>query len=127
MQILGHGIDVVDVKSIHERIRSEDKRWELAVYSQAERDFADPAPIDVRYYAGRFAVKEAVAKALGTGFAGDVTWEGIEVLRGASGEASIRLSGGPLRCATIKGITGWLVSISHCGEIVTASVIATGD
>ena len=127
MRIVGHGIDVVKVAGIKEELESPTKRWAERVYSAAEREQADPPPVHSRYYAGRFAGKEAVAKALGTGFAGDITWRGIEILRGESGAPYVRLSGAVLAFAQSLGITGWFISISHCGEITMASAIAVAD
>jgi holo-[acyl-carrier protein] synthase len=80
-----------------------------------------------RYLAGRFAGKEAVAKALGAAFAGDITWRNIEILRHQSGALRVRLSGDVLTLAERLGTTSWLVSISYCDGTATASVIAVGD
>ena len=74
MRIIGHGIDVVRVAGIKEELESPTKKWAERFCSPAEREQADAPPVHSRYYAGRFAGKEAVAKALGTGFAGDITW-----------------------------------------------------
>ena len=126
MRIIGHGIDVERVARIKEELESPTKKWLERFYSAQERDQADPPPVHYRYYAGRFAGKEAVVKALGTGFAGDITWRGIEILRQKSGAPYVRLSGEVLALANNLGINGWLISISHCGEITMASVIAVG-
>ena len=69
MRILGHGIDVASISGIKEQIESSNKRWTEQFCSNDERAQADDPPVHYRYYAGRFAGKEAVAKALGTGFA----------------------------------------------------------
>ena len=68
-----------------------------------------------------------MAKALGTGFSGEVTWRGIEILRMTSGAPEVRLSGGALETATKLGITRWLISISYSGGFAVASVIAVED
>lgn len=127
MRIIGHGVDVARIERIRMELDSPNKRWAEQFCSRAEREQADPRPLDARYYAGRFAGKEAVAKALGTGFAGDITWRGIEILRRESGAPFVRLSDEVLALATRLGVTEWLISISHCGDITTASVIAMGD
>ncbi|MGH7651517.1 MAG: holo-ACP synthase [Gemmatimonadaceae bacterium] len=127
MRIIGHGIDVVSVAAIKSFLESRETRWEEKVYSVAERSNADAPPIHSRYYAGRFAGKEAVAKAMGTGFAGDVTWRGIEILRRENGQPYVELKGEVLEFANTCGITQWLISITHCGDTTTASVIALGD
>jgi holo-[acyl-carrier protein] synthase len=127
MRIIGHGIDVVKVAEIKEELESPNKRWSEQFCSPAEREQADAPPVHCRYYAGRFAGKEAVVKALGTGFAGDLTWRGIEILRRENGAPYVRLSDEVLAFAKGLGITDWFISISHCDEIVTASAIAVGE
>jgi holo-[acyl-carrier protein] synthase len=127
MRIIGHGIDVVPVAAIKQYLESPDQKWQEKVYSPTERSQADKPPIHWRYYAGRFAGKEAVAKALGTGFAGDITWRDIEILRRRNGKPYVRVTRGVLAFAKRLGISGWLISISHSGELTTASVIALGE
>lgn len=127
MRIIGHGIDVARVEVIKQELDSPNKRWAERFCSHTEREQADTPPLHTRYYAGRFAGKEAVAKALGTGFAGDITWRGIEILRHESGAPFVRLRDEVLALAERLGITEWCISISHCGNITTASVIAMGD
>ena|SRR5258706_1547417 len=126
MRIIGHGIDVVEVARIKNELVSHDQRWAERVCSPAERAEADPEPVSSRYYAGRFAGKEAVAKALGTGFAKEITWRNIEILQHPSGAPYVRLSSEALAYAISLGITDWSISISHCGPITMASVIAMG-
>ncbi len=127
MRVIGHGIDVVQVVCIKDEIESPTKKWLERFYSEQECAEADAPPVHYRYYAGRFAGKEAVAKALGTGFAGDITWRGIEILRRENGAPYVRLSEEVLTFAKELGISEWLISISHCGEIAMASVIAVGE
>ena len=127
MRIIGHGIDMVEIARIKGLLDSPHKNWEEGAYSADEREQADQPPQRVYYYAGRFAGKEAVAKALGTGFSGEVTWRGIEILRMTSGAPEVRLSGGALETATKLGITRWLISISYSGGFAVASVIAVED
>lgn len=127
MRIIGHGIDVTSVAGIQQELDSPTKHWAERFCSLAERSQADAPPRHVRYYAGRFAGKEAVVKALGTGFAGDITWRGIEILRAESGAPYVRLSDEVLTFAERLGITGWLISISYADGLVVASVIAVGE
>ncbi len=127
MRIIGHGIDVVAVSEIKKELESPNMKWAERFCSSEERDQADAPPVHYRYYAGRFAGKEAVAKALGTGFAGDITWRGIEILRAESGAPFVRLSDEVLALAESVGISDWFISISYCGEIAMASAIAVGE
>jgi holo-[acyl-carrier protein] synthase len=126
MRVIGHGIDVVEVASIKKELDSPNKKWAEQFCSAVEREQADSPPVHSRYYAGRFAGKEAVAKALGTGFASEITWRNIEILRHPSGAPYVRLSSEALAYAISLGITDWLISISHCGATTTASAIAMG-
>jgi holo-[acyl-carrier protein] synthase len=127
MRIIGHGIDAVKIADIKAEVDSTTKRWTEQLCSADERDRAGTTPACYRYYASCFAAKEAVVKALGTGFAGGITWRGIEILRRESGAPYIRLRDEVLELATGMGITDWLISISYLDEVAIASVIALGE
>jgi holo-[acyl-carrier protein] synthase len=127
MRIIGHGIDAESIAGIKEQVDSPNKKWTEQFCSDDERAQADDPPVDYRYYAGRFAGKEAVAKALGTGFAGDITWRGIEILHRDGGSPYVRVSDEVKKLAENLGITSWFISISYTDELAMASVIAVGD
>jgi holo-[acyl-carrier protein] synthase len=127
MRIIGHGIDAVKVARIKRLLESPRRRWAEKFCSEDERKLAGEPPKHIRFYAGRYAAKEAVAKALGTGFAGEVTWHNIEILQLESGAPLVRLSNGALQYADSLGINRWFLSISHCGEISIASAIAAAE
>lgn len=127
MRIIGHGVDLESIQRIKDELDSTNKNWADEVYSDAERSQADSGPVHYRYFAGRFAGKEAVVKALGTGFAGDITWRGVEILRKESGAPYVRLSDEVLVLADSLGITDWHLSISYADGMVIASAIAVGD
>lgn len=127
MRIIGHGIDAVKIAEIKAEVDSRNKRWTEQFCSADERAHAGMAPTRYRYYASCFAGKEAVVKTLRTGFAGDITWRGIEILRRESGAPYIRLCGEVLGLAASMGITDWFISISYLDEMAIASVIAVGE
>jgi holo-[acyl-carrier protein] synthase len=127
MRIIGHGIDAVKIADIKADVDSTNKRWTEQFCSVDERAHAGTAPGRYRYFASCFAGKEAIVKALGTGFAGDITWRGIEILRRDSGAPYIRLRDEVLELALSMGITDWFISISYLDEIAMASVIAVGE
>jgi holo-[acyl-carrier protein] synthase len=77
--------------------------------------------------AGRFAAKEAVLKAMGTGWAEGIAWTEIEVAARASGQPELRLSGKAAELAAKQGISSWQISISHTEGQAMASVIAVGE
>ena len=76
--------------------------------------------------AARFAAKEAVAKALGTGI-GAVTWHDIEICRAASGEPILRLHGAAQRLAEQLNLSTWSISLSHTQKHAIAFVVAIGN
>lgn len=127
MQIIGHGIDAVDIARIEDLLRSPTRNWPAGIFSMAERDQADEPPLDARYYAGRFAGKEAVSKALGTGMAGQVTVHTIEILRLPSGAPTVKVIDGALEVANRLGVTHWFISITYSGGLAMASVIAVAN
>src|SRR4051812_11863999 len=126
MRIVGHGIDMESEAKIEGYLKSRE-RWVDGVFSAAERELAGDPSKHASFYAGRFAGKEAVAKALGTGFAGKVTVHGIEILRLPSDAPFVRLGGATLKFATELGVTEWFISISHRNGLAIASAIAVGE
>lgn len=127
MRIIGHGIDIESIAGIKEQIDSLNKQWAEEFCSTDERAQADHPPVHYRYYAGRFAAKEAVVKALGTGFSGDITWRGIEILHRDCGTPYIRLKDEVKELSDKLGISDWFISLSYSEDIAMASVIAVGD
>ena len=127
MKIVGHGVDIQDMRRVEKRLADPNRDWLDGTFTEAEQAGADPHPNSVNYYAGRNAAKEAVAKALGTGFTDEVCWLDVEVRRKPTGAPEIHLSGGAAEVAKSLGVTAWLVSFSHSGEYALASVIATAD
>ncbi len=91
--IIGIGSDIVDIRRIARMLERHGERFLHRVYAQAEREtaagYVDPAP----YLARRFAAKEAVAKALGTGFRQGVGWTDIAIESDDLGAPTVRLSG----------------------------------
>lgn len=127
MRIIGHGVDLQDIRRVEKLLANSDNDWLDGAFTEPEQNGADAPPHTARYFAARFAAKEAVAKALGTGFSEDVTWLDIELRRKPSGAPEVQLSGGAAEVAQVLGITGWLVSFSHSSDYAVASVIATAE
>lgn len=125
MAIVGHGIDIIRLCDIERRLDSPGADWLEGTFSKAEIDMAGPAPHRSEYFGGHYAAKEAVAKALGTGFSDDVAWLDIEILRLPTGAPIVRLSGGAKNVADAHGVDDWVVSIGHSGDYAIASAIAS--
>jgi holo-[acyl-carrier protein] synthase len=126
MNIIGHGIDLVDIAEMRRWI--EDPRDPLIqrCFVQEELDEVGDGPDRVERLAGRFAAKEAVLKALGTGFGAGVAFSDVIIQRAAGAPPQVRLTGGAAKAAGHLGIIEWRLSISHAGAMAVASAIAVG-
>ncbi|MCW2082454.1 UNVERIFIED_ORG: holo-[acyl-carrier protein] synthase [Bradyrhizobium japonicum] len=127
MIILGHGIDLVEVSALRRWI--EDPRDPLLPRCFTAEELAEigGGPNRIERLAGRFAAKEAVLKALGTGFGAGVAFKDVVVRRKPGGPPDVVLSGGAALAAKGLGITCWRLSISHAGGMAIASAIALAD
>ena len=126
MAVLSTGIDIVAIDHLTQVIERRGARFIERVFTPAERCYCDGRPCPPMHYAGRFAVKEAVLKAIRTGMIKGLSWHDIEVEIGPLGEPSVRLSGGAARRAEGMGITAVHVSISHTEQYAVASAVADG-
>lgn len=121
MSVLRTGIDIIEVNRLRAAIERHGERFLARIFTDAERQ---QLAEDLPSLSARWAAKEAVAKALGTGI-GDVSWLEIEVLRGPAGEPQLRLFGEAERLAAKHGIQQWSVSLSHTIEHAVAMAVAT--
>jgi holo-[acyl-carrier protein] synthase len=127
VDVIGHGIDVVQVARIEGMLAEHSERFRRRCFTAAEQAYAEAAGgRRPERYAARFAGKEAVLKALGTGWRDGIAWTDIEIVNEPSGRPALALSG---RCAEVAadlGIRRWEVSLSHAGGFAFASVLACG-
>ena len=126
MDIVGHGIDVTDIEVFSQLLDDREGDFYIRCFSETERLSVDNSVNSTQRLAGKFAAKEAVAKALGTGFDGSVAPSDIEILNTEQGEPAISLRGGAAAVAAQLHISKWHVSISHSPTVAIASVIALG-
>lgn len=122
--ILGHGIDIASIPRIERSLDRFGDRFLERCFTQRERDYAASHKHAATRLAGRFAAKEAVFKALGTGWRTGISWTDIEILPLPTGEPTITLHGLAANIAQDRGITHWMISISHTGDYAVASAIA---
>jgi holo-[acyl-carrier protein] synthase len=126
MNVIGHGIDIVDLGTFARLVNDAETDFLSRCFTEAELAQFDASPDRLEHLAGRFAAKEAVAKALGSGFDGKVSPRDIEITNLASGAPTVRLSGGSLRHAARQGVKVWLLSIAHMPPSAIASAISLG-
>ena len=127
MSIIGHGIDIVAIHRIAGLIERCAEDFLEATFTPNECKGVESPETATTIFAGLSAAKEAVVKALGTGFVGDIAWTDVEILRQPTGAPNVHLSGGALAVAQALGVTHWLVSISHDESHAIASVLALDD
>ena len=119
---LATGVDLIEVARIEEVIARHGKHYLERIYTQAELEQCGKRAESL---AGRFAAKEAVAKALGCGI-GDVAWKEIEILGDEQNAPMLTLYGEARDKAQELGLTTWSVSISHSQSHSVAFVVAIG-
>jgi holo-[acyl-carrier protein] synthase len=122
--IIGTGIDIVEVARLRKIIAGKSgTRFIERVFTEEERRFClarkDPAP----HLAARFAAKEAVFKALGTGWARGASWLEAQVRRKGDEAPTLLLSGATLALGAAKGVGRIHLSLTHAGEWAAATVI----
>ena len=121
--ILGTGIDIIEVERIRASHEKFDKRFTSRILLAAEIEYClrhkDPAP----FLAARFAAKEAVSKAFGTGICAKLGWHDIEVAKYDSGEPYVILHGKGLDLLDERGGDLVHLSISHTAQHATAMAI----
>ncbi len=128
MQIIGHGIDIVETARVAKMLSDHEERFLRRCFTQGERDYVAANPARrAEHLAGRFAAKEAILKVLGTGWSNGISWTEAEVVRQVSGKPTVVLHGRCQEVAKELGITQWQLSISHSGSYATASAIGVGE
>lgn len=121
--ILGLGTDIIEVDRIAKMIADHGDHFLHRVFTASEIAHCQPRREFAQHYAGRWAAKEAVMKALGTGFTQDVGWTDIEILVKPSGQPYVVLHGRTRAYSDGLGIGEILVTISHTRTVATATAI----
>jgi len=116
------GVDLIELSRIDEVVSRHGKHYLERIYTPAELELCSKR---IESLAGRFAAKEAVAKALGCGI-GNVDWKEIEILDDEKNAPILYLHGKAAQKGDELGLTNWSVSISHDQSQVVAFVVAIG-
>jgi holo-[acyl-carrier protein] synthase len=118
--IKGLGIDMIEIDRIRQGIERHGEHFLNKLFTSKECAYCDKFSDPFPHFAGRFAAKEAVAKALGTGFGAELSWHDFEILADGQGKPEIHFT----ESAQKKwGSPQMHVSISHCTTFATAVVI----
>jgi holo-[acyl-carrier protein] synthase len=126
MNILGIGLDATDLPRVSALLQRYGERFLRRVYTEGEIAYCTRRRDPVPHLAGRFAVKEAAMKALGTGHSRGVLWKDIETVR-QGGPPQLRLHGGAARRADAMNVRRSLITITHSDSMALAQVMLLGD
>jgi holo-[acyl-carrier protein] synthase len=124
--IVGMGIDIAEVGRIKGAIERHGEVFLRRVFTPKEREYCERFRNKFERYAGRFAVKEAAMKALGTGWSRGVRWVDIEVVRQKGGRPTLALAGQAGKIAEQLGVKNIALSITHTETQALAQVIFEG-
>ena len=124
MEIVAHGIDLVDCPRIEQMIERHGERFINRVFTASEQAYAEKNKNEVEKLAGRFAAKEAILKLVGTGWRGRIAWTDIEIINNAAGQPEVTLGGEVRKIADKLDIKRISVSITYTANFAIASAVA---
>jgi holo-[acyl-carrier protein] synthase len=124
--VVGHGLDVVDVGDFARLADAPANVYLNRYFRESELTACSEGVTRIERLAGRFAIKEAVLKALGIGWGDGIAFTDVEVISRNSGAPDVLLHRLLAALAIDRGVVGWLVSSSHTKSLAIASVIALG-
>jgi holo-[acyl-carrier protein] synthase len=122
--IVGVGLDLVRIERMAQFLERHGARGRARLFTAGEQAYCEARKTSAQSYAGRFAVKEAVMKVLGTGWSRGVRWVDIEVVRPRGQAPTVVLHGESARLARARGIASIHVAITHDGGISAAVAVA---
>ena len=127
MRILGIGTDITECERIARMIERHPDSFVRRVFTDAEIAYCSRGKRQsAEHYTGRWAAKEAILKALGTGWSSGITWRDIEILNEPGGKPFVKLTGAAAEIARDQGISEIQISISHCMSHAVAFAVAIG-
>jgi len=126
MSVIGIGTDIVKVPRIKRLLKKRGDSFAKRILHQNEYDIFKNHNIAANYLAKRFAAKEALSKALGTGIAKGINFEDIEVINDDDGKPHLTLHGEALKIAKQLGVKNTFISLSDEKKYAIAYVIIEG-
>jgi holo-[acyl-carrier protein] synthase len=123
VSVLGIGIDVVDCDRIENSIERFGDRFLQRVFTAGEIAYSKSMKFPARHFAARFAAKEALSKAFGTGIGRSMGWRDLDVQKKESGEPFVVLGGGAEKMANERGVGKIWISLSHTDHVGMATIV----
>jgi holo-[acyl-carrier protein] synthase len=124
MEIVGIGTDIVECVRIGRMIAEHGELFLQRVYTDKEIRYCRSRRQATEHFAGRWAAKEAVLKALGTGWRRNISWRDVEIRNDASGQPRVAVRGEAKEIARKMQLQDMLITVSHCRTFATAVAIA---
>lgn len=125
-EIIGIGTDITECLRIARMIERHGELFICRVYTDEEIKYCQARKQATQHFTGRWAAKEAILKALGTGWRKGISWRDIEIRNTPEGKPVVAVRGGVKDVVEMIGIADILVTISHCRSHATATAIAVG-
>jgi len=126
MSVLGIGVDLVECARIERSLQRFGEKFLHRVFTDGEIAYSMSMKFPARHLAARFAAKEAVSKAFGTGIGKAMGWRNIDVQKKPSGEPFLVFSGPAQELATQRAVTAAFVTLSHTEHHAIACIVLDG-
>jgi len=123
MSVLGIGVDLVECARIQRSLDRFGEKFLHRVFTEGEIEYSMSMKFPARHLAARFAGKEAVAKAFGTGIGKAMGWRNIDIRKKKSGEPFLVFSGPAQELASKRAVTSALITLSHTDHHAVACVV----
>lgn len=124
--IVGIGVDLVKIERINKAGKNHSGFLDR-VFTEQEQEYCSKQKFPAQHYAARFASKEAVLKAIGTGWSAGVKWTDMEVLHGEGGGPIVNIFGRVKDLMDLRGVKQVLLSYSHDGDYAVAQAVLVGS
>ena len=126
MSVLGIGVDLVECARIQRSIDRFGDRFLHRIFTDGEIEYSMSMKFPARHLAARFAAKEAVSKAFGTGIGKAMGWRNIDIQKRESGEPFLVFSGTAEAFAAERGVISALITLSHTENYAVACAVLEG-
>ncbi len=123
MSVLGVGVDLVECARIEHSLARFGKRFLHRVFTDGEIAYSQSMKFPARHLAARFAAKEALSKAFGTGIGKAMGWKDLDVRKKESGEPFVVLDGGAREMAERRSVRKVWITLSHTDQHAMAMII----
>jgi holo-[acyl-carrier protein] synthase len=123
MSVIGIGVDLVECSRIQHSMDRFGDRFLRRVFTEGEVAYSMSMKFPARHLAARFAAKEAVSKAFGTGIGKAMGWRDIDIQKKPSGEPFLVFSGPAEELAKRRGVVNALITLSHTDHLAMACIV----